>query len=118
MKKPVSPALHSIIDYAFSGLQILLPRLLRLPANSRTLYTALGLTFLGVNAVTDTPAAVKPVITFKQHQKTDAVFLTAFSLLPFAGVVRENKKTLLFHIGFFALAVSHYLLTDYEAGTK
>jgi hypothetical protein len=115
MKKPISPALHGIIDYAFSGLQITLPTLLKLPPSSRKLYAVLGSGFLATNTLTNKPVGLAPVISFKEHQKADAVFLAALSLLPLTPMIGKDRKSLIFHIGFFALAVSHYLLTDYEA---
>jgi hypothetical protein len=55
--------------------------------------------------------ALKPAISFKDHQKADAVFLTGLSLLTLANFIRKDKRALGFHLSFLGTAVAHYLLT-------
>ncbi|TDH24546.1 hypothetical protein EXU57_14480 [Segetibacter sp. 3557_3] len=118
MNKPVTPAIHGIVDYVFSGIQIAGPAALGLDANARNVYMVLGGTFGIINALTDTPAAIKPVLSMKTHQKTDAAFLLGLAALSFAGFVRKHRKTRTFHLAFLATAVTNYVLTDYNADTK
>jgi hypothetical protein len=58
--------------------------------------------------------ALKPVLTFQDHQKLDAAFLVGLSLLTFSNFIRKDKAALGFHLGFLGLAVAHFLLTDYR----
>jgi len=116
--KPVTPALHGIIDYVFSAIQIAGPTLIGLNDKTIKTYRALGAGFLSVNALTDCGVGIKPVISFKGHQKADGVFLATLSLLTFSDVVRKDKKALRFHLGFLATAISHYVLTDYNSNSK
>ena len=115
MKKSVTPAAHGVIDYIFSGMQLAGPALLGLNDTVRKTYLGLGSGFALVNALTQTPLGIKPIIPFRGHQKADLGFLTSLALLSAAPFVRKNKKALLFHLGFLAVAVTHYLLTDYDA---
>jgi hypothetical protein len=115
MKKPVTPKAHGIIDYALSGIQLIAPALLGVNSKSRTTYQALGTGFLGINALTDTEVGLKKLIPFKGHQKADASFLAGLSLLTFTSMINKDKKALAFHLGFLALAVTHYVLTDYNS---
>ncbi|OZI07324.1 hypothetical protein BWI93_14920 [Siphonobacter sp. BAB-5385] len=115
--KPITPNQHGTIDYAFSVIQTVTPTLLELPKPTQHVYQILGLSFLTVNALTDTDVAAKPVLTFKQHQRGDAAFLAGLALLTLSRPIRTHKRTLAFHLGFLALAVTHYVLTDYDSGS-
>lgn len=113
--KPVTPAMHGIIDHVFSGVLLAAPTALNLNDSAAKTYGTLGAGFLAVNAITDTPAGIKPVLSIKQHQKADAGFLAGMALLTAVSFIRKDRKALIFHLGFFATAVAHYLLTDYNA---
>lgn len=113
--KPVTPRLHGFIDYTFAGIQLLAPALLRLNKPITQTYQALGAGFLAVNAVTDTPVGVKPLLSFRGHQRADAGFLASLSLLTLAPFIRRDRAALTFHLGFLATAITHYVLTDYGA---
>lgn len=114
MKKPVSPTAHGIVDYVFTGIQLATPSLLAMnPVAART-YRILGAGFGLVNAFTNTPAGVKNLLSFKSHQKADAGFLAGLSLLGLAAFVRKDKNAMAFHLGFLALAIANYALTDYK----
>lgn len=74
-KKPVSPKAHGITDCVFSGIQLFASQLLGLNSTVAKTCSAAGAGFLTMNALTDTPVALKPVLPFKQHQFANAVFL-------------------------------------------
>ena len=114
-KKPIKPGQHGIIDYAFSTIQVAAPSLLGLNKKTRNTYCALGAGFLAVNAISDTPVGLRRIISFKDHQKADAAFLASLSLLTAYKPIRKHKRSLVFHLGFLALAVTNYILTDYDA---
>jgi hypothetical protein len=113
--RPVTPAMHGIIDHIFSGVLLVAPSALNLNDKAAKTYGTLGAGFLAVNAVTKTPAGIKPVLSFKQHQKADIGFLAGMALLTAISFIRRDKKALVFHLGFLATAAAHYILTDYDA---
>ena len=117
MQKLVAAPTHGIIDYAFSGLQLLAPPVLKLnPLASKT-YRVLGLAVLALNALTKTPVGIKKVLSFKTHQRADQVLLAgqlALSFLPFM----RTKKASWLHFSLLALALGHYLMTDYNSGRR
>lgn len=113
--KPVTPTMHGIIDYVFSGVLLYGPYAVGLNDAATKTYNAFGASFLVGNAFTDTPVGIKPVLSFKHHQKTDLAFLAGLSLLTAASFIRKNKKALPFHLGFLATAITHYILTEYNA---
>ncbi len=112
--KPVTPKAHGIIDYVFSGVLLYGPYVASLGDAATKTYNALGASFLVGNAFTDTPVGIKPVLSFKHHQKTDLAFIAGLTLLTAASFIRKDKKALSFHLGFLAAAAAHYLLTDYD----
>lgn len=72
--KPATPTLHGIIDYLFSGVLLYGPYVANLNDAATKTYNAIGASFLVGNAATDTPVGIKPVLSFKHHQKTDLFF--------------------------------------------
>lgn len=114
-KKPVTPAVHGIIDYVLSGIQLTVPSLLGLNDQATKTYQGLGSGFLAMNALSDTPVGIKRTISFKGHQQADAAFLTGLSLLIFSNFIHKDRKVLSFHLSFLTVAITHYILTDYNA---
>lgn len=116
--KPVTPVVHGIIDYVFSAILLVAPSGISIDAKTAKTYGALGAGFLIMNSLTDTPVGIKRTLSFKDHQKADAIFLTTLSLLTFSNFIRKDKQALRFHIGFLTTAIAHYILTDYKAGSQ
>jgi len=114
MKKPISPMIHGIIDYALAGAQMLLPGYLGFSKKNVKTYLDLGSGILAVNAVTNTPVGIRRVISMRDHEKADAAFLATFALLSFTSNLSKDKKAFSFHLAMLGLSVAHYLLTDYE----
>lgn len=114
MQKLLSPKAHSILDYVFSGVQLAAPPLLGLNSTAARTYQALGAGYTLVNALTNTPAGIKHLIPFKIHQKADIGVLAGLSLLSLASFIRKDKRALGFHLGFLAIAIANYVLTDYN----
>jgi hypothetical protein len=78
--KPISPRVHGLSDYILVGSLLTLPTLLGFDKKIKTLYAAEALTLLGYVALSDHPAAVKPVIPFTMHGKIDPFNIAQFAL--------------------------------------
>lgn len=113
--KILSPKMHCTIDYAFSAIQIFVPKLLGLPKSVQRTSQVLGSSVLALNSLTESPVAVKPVIPFKTHYNIDIPTVAGLALLTFTTDIRTNKKALIFHLSFLALATLNVLLTDTKA---
>lgn len=116
--KPISPKTHALIDYALVSSLLTLPSLLDFSPDVKKIYTAEALALLVYVALTDQPAAVKPVIPFPVHGKIDPFNVGQFALQTFLKPFREDKQARLFNIGFTALAGITVLLTDWNGPTK
>lgn len=113
--KPITPTLHGLIDFVFSGVLLAGPAVLRLNDGATKTYNAVGASILVGNAFTDTPVGLYPELSFKDHQKVDLAFLAGLSLFTLAKFIRKDKNVLPFHLGFLAAALANYVLTDYNA---
>lgn len=113
-QKPITPTTHAIIDYAFGAIQIAAPAILGLEPKSVKTYAQLGTGLLAVTSATDTPITVQPAISMETHKKIDTALLVVQALMIVSPMIRKSKKTLIFHLGFMALAVANYMLTDYR----
>jgi hypothetical protein len=117
MNKPIDAKLHGILDYGFAAINLAGPALLKLPKQTQRIYAGLAGTLTSVNAITDTPVGLKPVLSFKNHQKADLSLLGGLALLSFVKPIRTHKPSLYFHLGVLAAAVTQYLLTDFDRST-
>ena len=118
MEKPIDSTAHGIIDYAFAGAQLLLPAILKLHPKAVKTYQMVGLGLLGLNSLTTTSVGLKPVVSFKDHQKADAGLIMAMGALTASKMIQKDKKTLAFHLIFSSLTTLNYFLTDYSGKRK
>jgi hypothetical protein len=114
----MSPTAHGIADYVITAANVVVPMALHLNPNAKKLFTALSGGMLLLNGVTNTPVGIKKELPFEDHRKADLVLLAGMALLPMLGMIRKNKKTLYYTLGFLGLAAANYLLTDYAAGNR
>ena len=114
MKKPIDIKTHAINDYVFGAVQLAGPSLLGINKKAASAYQLLGTAFTAVNVLTDTPVGTS-VISVKTHQKADLSFLGLLSALTFSKMIKNDKKALGFHLGFLALTLMNYVMTDYDA---
>lgn len=112
--KPISPANHCLIDYALVGSLLLFPTVLKFPNTVRKIYAVEALTLLVYVALTDHPAAVKPLIPIKIHSTVDPFNVAGFALQTFSNPFK-HKKARMFNIAFTILAGLTVLLTDWKS---
>ena len=115
MKKPIDPTMHGIADYVLSTAQAVLPAMLPMNSTARKTFQALSAGMAANNALTDTPAGVRPVMSFKTHKKMDIGLIAASSLLTFTKSIRKDKVALAFHLCMMGLTLASFLLTDFDA---
>ena len=116
--KPISPKVHGLVDYALVGSLLVLPSVLGFSKKVKKIYAAEALALLGYVALSDHPAAVKPLIPFPIHGKIDPFNIGQFALQTLFKPFRKDKNALLFNLGFTALAGITVLLTDWHGRTK
>jgi hypothetical protein len=114
MTKPIDAKLHGILDYGFAAVNLVGPALLKLPKQTKNIYAGIAGTLVSVNAVTDTPVGIKPLISLKDHQKADISLLGTLAALTLLKPIREHRPSLYFHLGVLGAVLAQYLLTDFN----
>ena len=115
MKKPVSPAMHSAIDYALGGALMTIPAAIGMNDKTAANYRKLAVGVSSLTAMTDTPAGIKKMVPLKVHQMMDAGLLAGLALATAAKGLRRDKKAMIFHLSVIGMLAMNYMLTDYNA---
>ena len=114
MKKPISPRLHGVLDYATVAATAAAPEALDLPDAAANLCYALAGGYLTLSLLTDYPLAAKRAIPFKGHGVTEAVIGLALPALPWALGFSDNRAARNVFFGLTALTAVVSALTDWE----
>jgi hypothetical protein len=113
--QPIKATGHGLVDYGLTAVNTLGPQLLGLNARAKLVFGALGATQGAVNALTDTPVGVRPLLSLRTHGVLDLTALPAFVALPLlAGAVTDARSRALWLGGAAALATV-YVFTDWTA---
>lgn len=115
MKRPIKATAHGAIDYGFLAAQLAGPSLLGLRGPARTLPAVFGVTQGTINALTDTPVGVKPVMSLRTHGWLEAASGPLFAFLPWYTGALKDPKAKGFFGGLLAALAVVYTLTDWHA---
>ncbi len=118
MQKPISPKVHSMIDYGFASVLMAAPSLLKLRGAARALSYIFSTGVASYSGLTDQPLAVSRKIPFRTHKTIDAGNLAAILLLPAITGVMKQKKARNFFLAMFAAGLTTVLLTDWDGQTE
>jgi hypothetical protein len=115
MAKPLTPRLHSLIDYGLLGGNLLLPRLLTRTRRLRTVFASFALIQGGLTAITAQPFAVRKLVPFRLHGLIEKCSTPVYVLVPLLAGVWREPKVRAYWIALFAALVAVYNLTDWDA---
>jgi hypothetical protein len=115
MDKQIDPTTHAALDYGLSALQVFGPELLKLGPRASLVSAALGASYGATTAVTDTPLALKPIISFPLHGRLEVPFIAAMLGVPWLTGACKRPKAKLFFLGCVGMALANYLMTDFDA---
>jgi len=114
MRKPISPRLHGILDYATVAATLAAPRLFRFPEAAERLSYGLASSYLGVSLFTDYPLAVRRAIPFPAHGVTEGVIGAALPALPRTLGFADHRAARNFFIGLTVVTAVVAALTDWR----
>lgn len=115
MTKPITARQHGLIDYGFLASMLTLPSLFGMSRRARLLFAFFGLTQGTVNALTDQPFAITPLLSFRTHGTVEKSSTPVYALAPLlTGVAREGKARV-FWLLMGGVLVAVYNLTDWQA---
>ena len=115
MKKPISPRMHGVIDYATVATTAAVPRLLSFPKQAEQLCYALAGGYGGLSSMTDYRLAVKRAIPFKAHGAAEAAVGVALPFLPWMLGFAKHRRARNFFLGLTALTAVVAALTDWNS---
>ncbi len=115
MKKPISPTMHGVIDYATVATTAAVPRLMGFPRQAEQLCYALAGGYGGLSSVTNYPLAVKRAVPFKMHGAAEAAVGLALPFMPWLLGFARHRGARNFFLGLTALTALTAALTDWNA---
>ena len=114
MRKPISPRVHGMIDYATVATAAAVPALMHFPPKAARAAWALAGSYGGLSSMTDYPLSVKHVVPFKAHGAAEAVIGLALPALPWVLGFSRHRAARNFFLGLTALTFVVAALTDWE----
>ena len=114
MRKPISPNLHGLLDYATMAAVFLAPRLLPMPRRARRTARGLAAGYTAMSAMTEYPLAVRPTLPWRTHGQVDRVLGALLPALPFVLGFGRDRAARNFFLGLAAVTVAVTLLTDWD----
>jgi hypothetical protein len=114
MRKPISPRIHGVLDYATSATVAAAPQVMRFPKPARVLFESLAASYTGLSAVTDYPLSVKRLVPFKAHGATELAIAAALPVLPWALGFADHRAARNLCFGLTALTLVVAALTDWN----
>ena len=115
MKRPFGPTEHGAIDYAFVAILALGPRIFGLNTTARNISYGFAAAAGLLNGATAHGLSPYPAIPAKLHGQADVPFIPVLLLLPWVTGALKRRNARRFFACFFLLALTNFLLTDYDA---
>jgi hypothetical protein len=113
-RKPISPGVHSLTDYAFGIALMTVPALLNADKKTVLIYRALAMQILLYGGLTKQPYAIKPIIPLSLHRKIDIGNLAGLALLTGLAGIHKRKGVLGFHLGMTTLGLLNVVFTNWK----
>lgn len=114
-RKPISPAMHGLIDYGFGVLNTAGPAALGLTGAARNVPAVAALVQGGLNAVTDQKYAATKLVPFHLHGRLESLGVPALLVASIATGAWKQPRAPLFYGGLFLALGTVYALTDWNA---
>lgn len=116
MPKMISPGVHAVIDYAIAGSFFVAGAILwRQKRKAAIASMACGVAEIASAAITDYPGGVKPIISFKTHERLDGALASVVGAMPIALNFASDPEAMWFRAHGVAIATATGL-TQFEEG--
>ncbi|THG33328.1 hypothetical protein [Naasia lichenicola] len=113
--RPITPELHSLIDYGFAAGNLLLPKVLGLSAKAKTLFATFGVIQGTLNALTIQPYAAQKILPFALHGLLEKSSLPLYIAAPLVTGVAKQRGARTYWIALGVVLIAVYNLTDWDA---
>jgi hypothetical protein len=115
MRKPITPTIHGVLDYATSAAVLAAPRLFDFPPAARRLADGLAAGYTGLSAVTNYPLSAKRLVPFKAHGAAEAAIGLALPAMPWVLGFSNHRAARNLFLGLTAITFVVAALTDWNA---
>jgi len=114
MRKPITPNLRGLLDYATMAAVFLAPKLLPMPRRARRTARRLAAGYTAMSAFTEYPLSLAPTLPWRTHGQVDKVLGAVLPAVPFLLGFGRDRAARNFFLGLAAITVAVTLLTDWE----
>lgn len=114
MKKPISPTMHGVLDYATVATAAAVPRLMKFPTRATRAADVLAGGYGALSGVTDYPLGARRIVPFKAHGLAEAAVGLALPALPWALGFARDRRARTFFLGLTAVTFVVAALTDWS----
>ncbi|MEJ2880997.1 hypothetical protein [Pedobacter sp. GR22-6] len=111
--KPITPAAHGLVDYAFAIALFAVPRLIGCNKKTVQLYRGLALEIFLYSALSRHPVAIFPRIPMKLHKVVDIANLSGLSLLTAYPGIRRKPRAISFNLSMVVAGLATVMLTQW-----
>ena len=118
MRKPISPRVHGVLDYATVAAVAAAPQLLDLPENAERLCYALAGGYAALSAMTDYPLAVKRAVPFPAHGAIEGAIGLALPAAPWLLGFGDDRTARNLFFGLTALTAVVAAMTDWKGESR
>ncbi|MGE5925717.1 MAG: hypothetical protein ACM357_00055 [Gemmatimonadota bacterium] len=115
MQRPITPALHSALDYASAAVTAAAPRFFDMPRTASRACQAFVATYTPMAALSDTPGAVHRAIPFRTHGAIDKALIVALPALPWMLGFASHRASRNYFLALGAVTLLVTALTDWDA---
>ena len=115
LPKPISPRLHSVIDYGFAAGNLALPSLLGLSTRAKGMFALFGAVQGALNALTVQPFAVDQVVPFRMHGLIEKSSAPIYFGVPLLLGLHKEPRARMFWLALGVALIAVYNLTDWDA---
>jgi hypothetical protein len=114
MRKPISPTMHGVLDYATSAAVAAVPHAMNFPKPAKRLCESLAMGYTGLSVMTDYPPSLKRAVPFKAHGAAELAIAAALPAMPWVLGFAQHKAARNFCFGLAAMTLVVAALTDWD----
>lgn len=115
VKKPISPAMHGLLDYGFILANLTIPSALGLRGTGKNFPAIFAMAQLPQNAFTNHRFSISRKMPFATHGRIDLAALFVLIGVPVATGVMKQPTARRYYLCLFAAAITVFSLTDFKA---
>jgi hypothetical protein len=114
MRKPISPTMHGVLDYATSAAVVAMPYAMDFPKPAKRLCQSLAMGYTGLSAMTNYPPSVYRAVPFKAHGAAELAIAAALPAMPWLLGFSDHKAARNMCFGLAAMTLVVAAMTDWD----